>query len=201
MVVVAVCCSVLQCVVACCNWADLGWAWFVQIWGSLSVDDSLFVRHTIHMWMFLSLRHATTHCNALQHTTTHCNKLQHTATHCNTLHITMLCYVNVSLIARHNLLQYGWQRASHDELCDTLQHTATHYHTLQHTATHCNTLHLTTLCYVAIMMTTSKSWRIFSHNKQIFNICIVSGVCTMGWLQCVAVCCSMLQLSWLCFSQ
>ena len=29
--------------------------------------------------------------------------------------------------------------------CNTLQHTATHYHTLQHTATHCNTLQHTAM--------------------------------------------------------
>ena len=47
------------------------------------------------------------------------------------------------------LLQLGFGRHQYSLciLCNTLQHTATHYNTLQHTATHCNTLeHTATHC-------------------------------------------------------
>jgi len=36
-------------------------------------------------YVYTTLQHTATHCNALQHTATHCNTLQNTATHCKTL--------------------------------------------------------------------------------------------------------------------
>ena len=57
------CCSMLQCIVAC--------------W--LRVETGLICTQHIPP------NQSATDCSALQHTETHCNTLQHTATHCNTL--------------------------------------------------------------------------------------------------------------------
>jgi len=135
---VAVCCSVLQCVVYCtleepyytCKRAR---SKTYNIEGSVEFFCQVFAICNI-------LQHTATQCNTLQHTffpkicnrvgnlagakittrthcdtLTHSNTLQHTPTHSNTLHHT-------------------------PPYRNTLQHTATHCNTLQHTATHCNTL-------------------------------------------------------------
>ena len=69
---------------------------------------------------------------------------------------------------------------------NTLQHTATHCNTLQHTATHCNTLQHANL--------TGYQW-CFAFLSQAPRSCDAShsmlSVCSL--LQCVAVCCSLLQ--------
>ena len=112
----------------------------------------------------LQLQHTATHCNTLQHTATHCNTLQQTATHCNRLQHTATHYES-----------YGsWAMP---QPCHTYEsRTATHCNTLQHTATHCNRLHATAMSHLWI---TCVTWLI------IHRWCSV--------LQCVAVCCSVLQ--------
>ena len=78
---VSVCCSVLQCVFSV----------FAVCLQCVVVCCSANVEHRGHWkWKILvqtdsTLQHAATHCNTLQYTATHCNTLQHTATHCNTL--------------------------------------------------------------------------------------------------------------------
>ena len=74
-------------------------------------------------------------CNTLQHTATHWSTLEHTAAHCSALQ-----NINdeVSDITSQQLCS---------DVCNTLQHNATHCNTIQHTTTHCNTLqHTKTHC-------------------------------------------------------
>jgi len=115
-----------------------------------------------------TLQHNATQCNTPQHTArhtaTHCNALQHAATHC-------IGHVDVvSALQR------------------TLQHTATHYNTLQHAATHCNALqHAATHCIGHVDVVTALLQR---------GADIEAKTCWSGYihmLQCVAVCCSVLQ--------
>jgi len=140
---VAVCCSVLQCVLLCDDTSVCG------MW-----------RHGLHVCFALASRtsasRALMHHNTTQHTATYCNILRHTATHiaqrtaiqCNTdLQWHHRVCVRLADISRAYALQHT---VTH---CNTLQHialhTATYYNTLQHrreyfseihTATHCNTL-------------------------------------------------------------
>jgi len=108
------------------------------------------------------------HCNSLRQSATHCSTLQHTATHCNTLQHTATHY---------NTLQHT---ATH---CNTLQHTATHRNTLQHIATHCNilsgSLHFVGTLYKKRRRVRHSLGR--GHHRKT-NV-----------LQCVAMCCSVLQ--------
>ena len=109
----------------------------------------------------IRLQRTATHCNTLQHTATHCSTLQCTATNCNALQHTA---------SRGNTLQHTLQRTPQHTAAvltyeifvlqerktvfgrvgsNTLQYTATHYHTLQciathtatNTATHCSSIH------------------------------------------------------------
>ena len=61
----AVCCSVLQCVAACC----------IE-----QLDDNFKPFYSAAI-----PQHTATHCSTLKHAATHCNTLQHTPTHSNTL--------------------------------------------------------------------------------------------------------------------
>jgi len=65
--------------------------------------------------------------NTLQHVVTHGNTLQYATTNCNTFNPCMYT-------------SRGEHCATQCNLCNTLQHTATHCNTLQHAAIHCNTL-------------------------------------------------------------
>jgi len=105
--------------------------------------------------------HTATHCNTLQHTATHCTALQNTATSllrdpaicawvlCNTL-LHMVAHLDTlqrsatrllrdPAICAQVLVLVQCQRKMLIELCNTLQHAATHSDTLRHTATHGNT--------------------------------------------------------------
>jgi len=73
--------------------------------------------------------------------------------------------------------------------CNTLQHTATHCNTLQHTATHCNTLQHTVIS--GHLSSWDPQYMSQTHNtRSIIERCIAV-YCSE--LQCVAVCCSVLQ--------
>jgi len=148
-------------------------------------------------------------CNALHHTATHFHTLQHTATRCNTRqhrkrstchYLQSMCWhINLQNPATHfhtlqhaatqeaehmplftiDVLTHYIQQAyhagtTHRKHCNTLQHTATHCNTLQHTATHCSTLQHTA-AYCNTLRPTGLPRR--------YN----------SVLQCVAVCCSVLQ--------
>jgi len=88
----------------------------------------------------------------------------------------------------------GWLLRLH---CSTLQHTATHCNTLQHTATHYNTLQ-----HTPETKTSSTNNRIASRLLRVLS-CIEFWECKLNdsfcyycvscVLQCVAVCCSVLQ--------
>ena len=86
---------------------------------------------------------SATFCNPLQSTATHCNTLQHKATGCNRLQQT---HLRIALRAidnsSNNVCITLQQTATH---CNPLQSTATYCNTLQHTATHCNTLQHTAI--------------------------------------------------------
>jgi len=107
-------------------------------------------------------------CHILQHAATHCSILQHTA-------ILLAWPVVMSRVTYCNTLQHA------GVYYNTLQHTATHCNTLQHTATHCNTLQHT--AYFGIF------WHGVtpSMRDMTYSVC-----CSV--LQCVAVCCSMLNI-------
>jgi len=63
--------------------------------------------------------------------------LCHTATHCNTL-LWVDCTWKAFAARLYNCTCHGMWNDSF--ICNTLQHTSTHFNTLQHNATHCNTL-------------------------------------------------------------
>jgi len=72
-------------------------------------------------------------------------------------------------------------------ICNTLQHTATHCNTLQHTATHCNTL-----------QHSATRWKLYLLRIYAAVCCRVWRVLLCGAVWCsvvqrVAACCSMLQ--------
>ena len=90
-----------------------------------------------------TLQLTATHCIALQLTATHCNTLRHTATHCNTLRSgeqsQHACCNTLPNTATHCPTLHHtetWRTIS----ARLLHHTAPHRTTLQHTAPHCNTL-------------------------------------------------------------
>ena len=131
-----------------------------------------------------TLQHTVTNCNTLQHTVTHCNTRKHTAIRCNTLqHTATYC----------NTLQHTSTR------CNTLQHSTTLCNTLQHTATlpHTDT-HRDDLCLKKELIScqaSSFTRRSFRPNtiwcwEDLLAIRVVKFGCV---LQCVAVCCSVLQ--------
>jgi len=77
-----VCCSVLQCVLACS---------FPVMCVLQGIRDCNTLQYTATYWISVCevyARSSDLHCNPLQPTATHCNKLQRTATHCNTLQFT-----------------------------------------------------------------------------------------------------------------
>ena len=125
------------------------------------------------------LLHTATHCNTLQHTATHCNTLQHTAisTHCSTLqHSAAL----LNILQHTTQLQHGtWQHTA--ALCTKLQH-------LQHTATHYTTAsrHLSGMAMSCI------SRSVMSDSSLAVPFFNDPSFCRRH-LQCVAVCCSVLQ--------
>jgi len=76
----------------------------------------------------------------LQHTATHCHTLQHITTTCHTLQLQHICWNRVATTCRqlqqtathcncNTFAGMGWQRRVGS--CNTLQHTATLFHTLQ----------------------------------------------------------------------
>ena len=155
-------------------------------------------------------RHTATHCNSLQHTATHCNTLQHTeiwrtvsarllqhaAKHCNTLpytaphrdlennfstlaapHCTTLHHITAHCTSLH-------LTATH---CNTLQHTAAHSSTLQHTARHGDLANgLSALAGFGELL----AYRGFA---LILRQVREPGHLLRRHLQCVAVCCSVVQ--------
>ena len=105
--------------------------------------------------------------NTRQHTATHCNTLQHTAAHFN-----------------------------------TLPHAATHCDKLQYTAIHCNTLQHTQGANKELYgLQLNQSYNGNNFSKAAYDVYNSSGVMLIaaqdengtGVLQCVAVCCSVLQ--------
>ena len=129
------------------------------------------------------IRHVHTATNTLHHT--HCNT--HTARHLS--------------ITAHGAAARCLARNKSCTHCNTLQHTATHCNTLQRTATHCNTLQHTSCtrccgpspeaslvrCVCVCVSEREVVWRsgACSHS---FSCC-----CCCSVLQCVAVCCRVLQ--------
>jgi len=134
-----------------------------------------------------------THCNTLQHTAGHCNTLQHTATHCNTP-------TDSSNKKRRRALQHT---ATH---CNTLQHTATHCNTLQDDATHCNTLqYIATHLLIAgrsadVLLLAFRAYAcacpscVFGAGSVRLSCSLSTERIAACMLQCVAVCCSVLQV-------
>jgi len=122
-----------------------------------------------------TLKHTAPHCNILQHT--ECNAVRHAATNCN------------KLTATHcSTLQHTHHNA--------LQHTATLQDWMQHTATHCNTLqHTATL--------QEHSARPSHLQADIFKSQLAIQVTELHdfVLQCVVVCCSVLQCVAVCYIQ
>ena len=155
--VVAVCCSVLQCVI-------------IQHISENNNDS--------HATRCSTPQHAAKRCNTLQHTATHCKTLQHAAVHwthcnntlaqntatrsstlntlqqhtdtkhCNTQHTlnTLQQHIDTKHCNRGCRLA---EAACYDNTethcntatrCNSLQHTAPHCNKLQHTSTRCNTL-------------------------------------------------------------
>jgi len=128
--IVAVCCSVLQCVAVCCS---------VNVVQTSTRE--------------VTLQNIAKYCNALQHTVTHCNTLHHTATHLNNTFIDEMtlqytatyCNILQHIAAHCNALQHiPWTQRDESSQshglrythCNALQRTATHCNTLQHTTTH-----------------------------------------------------------------
>ena len=149
---VAVCCSVLQCVVLCI---------FPHLADNFEFTHCNTLQHTATRLQHTGQKPSATHCNRLQrrgvgdsarghgvasvmrsqHTATHCSTLQHSDVLCNTLQCTATQYNTPCTVicaccgnAHLTTLQLT---ASH---CNSLQHTATHCNTLQLTASHCNIL-------------------------------------------------------------
>jgi len=156
---VAVCCSLLQCVVVCCSVLQC-----VAVSQEVMFHVAL-MNETQSSWkMFASrtsMSHATrmrggvlqcaaVYCSMVQYVHTcvcvrdgfscegeHLSRiaLQHTTTRCNTLqHAATRCNTRQHTAKHCNTLQ---QTATNST---TMHYTTAHYHTLQHTATHCNTL-------------------------------------------------------------
>jgi len=143
------------------------------------------------------MQHTVTHCSLLQLTAPNCNTLRHrrtcstdtsiptpkcntlqlTATHCTTLHNTAT-HCNTDGLAQP-IPQYQQKNATH---CNSLQHTAPYCTTLQHTATQTDLLN-----------------RYLNTNKKMGKRmgCYFKPLHSLPWvvnvLQCVAVCCSVLQ--------
>jgi len=156
--VVAVCCSVLQCVAVCCKVCSglqrvaVGRRYWALIWSYTNIQK-------IHG---IALQHIATHCNTLQHNTLQ-HKLQlahtwHRWTHCNTLNHTqqLLTHSRSIIVKKHTtvtlrMVCFGVipPEYSNDTLYLTAPHrnspqlTATHCNSLQLIATHCNSLQLT----------------------------------------------------------
>ena len=179
---------------------------------------------TFHVRHCNTLQHAATHCNTLQHPALHCNSisthsthesgavsvswdivfqtLQHPATPCNTLpcnthHFPDTC-TNIhgsGCSEEKNTALFSSDTATH---CNILQHHATHRNTRQHPATH-----ISFQTHMHIFVGRSAPWK---KNTALFRIegpfqsgrprkesCSMSNV-----LQCVAVCCRVLQrVNWL----
>jgi len=107
----AVCCSVLQCVAACC----------IE-----QLDDNFKPFYSAAI-----PQHTATHCSTLKHAATHCNTLQHTPTHSNTLQRTS-SWMTISTTVLFRPLS-----VTHQPLHMYVEtHTQTQCHTHTHTHTH-----------------------------------------------------------------
>ena len=127
-----------------------------------------------------TLQHTATHCNTLQHTATHCNTLQHAATHCNALHThcsTLECSNQYHII---RTIRTATNCIHTTAYCSTLQHIATHYNTLH---SHCK--HTAAPWNEAINSTSLVRYQSLAQSQSLARIVRV--------LQCVAVCCNVLQ--------
>ena len=102
-----VCCSVLQCVLACI-FSGMCVLQGVRDCNTLQYAATYWIGFQYARYMHALPIYTATHCNPLQHTAIHCNTLQYTATH----------YITLQHTTTH---------------CNTLQHTATHCNTLEHT--------------------------------------------------------------------
>ena len=154
-----------------------------------------------------TLHHTATHCNALQHTVTHCNALQQTTPHCNTLRYTA---------AHCNILQHT---ATH---CNALHHPATHCNTVVvlvvegFCALPSPSLHNTVQC-VAVrcieLQCIAECCSVLQNTDPILPLLLLEGSSlrsralpslslqnTVQCVECVAVCCSVLQCVAVCCS-
>jgi len=167
------------------------------------------------------LQHTAAHCNTLQHTATHsselnaseehlqrvsptapvtvCDMAHSYAAYCNTLQRTATllwvdCTWKVFAARFFNCSCHGMWNDSF--ICNTLQHTSTHFNTLQHNATHCNTLQH------AAELTASEEHLQFVSSTALVTVCDMthSSATHCNTLQHTATHCNSLQytaLSWL----
>jgi len=136
------------------------------------------------------ITHAT-HCNTLQHTATHCNKLQHTATHCNTLQHTWHTRKS-SGIDDTRSTENLWATCV-AVCCSVLQCVAVCCRVLQSVNTQKNLLERA--CHVTIF--SKEPFCLWSRNPKL-QLGPKKLPCSM--LQCVSVCCSVLQYAAVCCS-
>ena len=146
----------------------------------------------------ITLHHPTSHYIILQHTATHCNTLQHTATHCNTLafNATYLHFNYQTTQSTSNSVFSSHLRVCtfimNEHVCTNAHtHIHTHTHTQTHTRTqhalkdHCTSLQRSnTLQLVATLYNTRRMAQGAWSARRDSRISV---------LQCVAVCCSVLQ--------
>jgi len=190
---VAACCSTLQCVAVCCSalqcvtvkLSESEWEKNENPKRIMGHDkgkplDPLDIRN--------ALRHTATHCITLQQTATHCRNAKRavitsvlsfidqalTSTRCNTLQSTATHCKNTKS-DRNFCMSCIWQALTVTH-CNALQHTATHYNTLRDTANLIHRLHLLeTLAFTATLCNT------LQHNVTHCNtlqICITGYI---GW--------------------
>ena len=120
------------------------------------------------------------HCNTLQHPATPCNTLQHPAAPCNAQPTTTHCKMQPLFISRTAFCESNRNTLQQLNHCNTLQHTTTPCNTSQRTTTH--------RC--------SKYSRYSFQRLPPASQNAVLLVCRLRppVLQCVAVCCSVLQV-------
>jgi len=165
-----------------------------------------------------TLQHTSTHCNTLQHTATHYIIYRYTFQDATNVNIAVHVCVCVCVCVCVRVCVGGWVGACvcvcvcvyrytfedatnvniavlvpcfafHCFPLNTLQTIATHCNTLQHTATHCNTLQHNATHYIIYRYTFEDAT----------NVNVAALVPYFAFhrfpqvLQCVAVCCSVLQ--------
>ena len=127
------------------------------------------------------------------------------------MHTEIACPASVCVVVCCSVLQslklHALQVRSSNTLqhttthCNTLPHTATDYHTLQHTTTHCNSLphtHSFRACNVQCLEVRNSTAKLLplvcvSKSSVKCSSCQPYHLINLCVLQCVAVCCSVLQ--------